>query len=113
MSIIQSLLRFLDKYGFRCINEQKLEENSLHDDPGRVYASLLLLPPSLSSSQGFVIDAITGYIHTKAYSVSDMEEREIGIRQAAETIVSQRLSWPKKLLFNWILFHARRSNKVD
>lgn len=90
LSVINSILTFLDKYGFRCINELKLEENTLHDDPG------------------FVFDAISGYIHTKAYSVGDMEERELGIRKAAETVVSQRLSFPKKLLFNWILFHSRR-----
>ena len=35
LNVVQSLQRFLNKYGFRCINEQKLEENSLHDDPGR------------------------------------------------------------------------------
>ena len=34
MNVVQNLQRFLIKYGFRCINEQKLEENSLHDDPG-------------------------------------------------------------------------------
>lgn len=77
-----------------------------------VSSSLLLslssLPPL--SPTGFVFDAISGYIHTKAYSVGDMEERELGIRKAAETVVSQRLSFPKKLLFNWILFHSRRGD---
>ena len=34
VNVVQGLQRFLNKYGFRCINEQKLEENSLHDDPG-------------------------------------------------------------------------------
>ena len=32
--VVQALARFLDKYGFRCINELKLEEKTLHDDPG-------------------------------------------------------------------------------
>ena len=36
LNVVQSLQRFLNKYGFRCVNEQKLEENSLHDDPGRL-----------------------------------------------------------------------------
>ena len=43
MNVVQSLQRFLNKYGFRCINEQKLEENSLHDDPGTLHLSLLSL----------------------------------------------------------------------
>ena len=45
MNVVQSLQRFLNKYGFRCINEQKLEENSLHDDPGTLHLSLLSPPP--------------------------------------------------------------------
>ena len=36
LNVVQSLQRFLNKYGFCCVNEQKLEENSLHDDPGRL-----------------------------------------------------------------------------
>lgn len=34
VSVVQSIQRFLNKYGFRCINELKLEEYTLHDDPG-------------------------------------------------------------------------------
>ena len=36
LNVIQSIQRFLNKYGFRCINELKLEEHTLHDDPGFV-----------------------------------------------------------------------------
>ena len=36
MNVVQSIQRFLNKYGFRCINELKLEEHTLHDDPGFV-----------------------------------------------------------------------------
>lgn len=37
-----------------------------------------------------------------------MEEREKQIRVSAEDIVNSTLSWPKRVLFNWVLFHARR-----
>lgn len=37
LAIIHSLQHFLKKYGFRCINELKLEEKTLHDDPGQYY----------------------------------------------------------------------------
>ena len=37
-----------------------------------------------------------------------MEEREREIRVKAEEIVNSTLSLPKRVIFNWILFHARR-----
>lgn len=46
LNVIQSIQRFLKKYGFRCINELKLEEHTLHDDPS------------------FVIDTIAGWWFT-------------------------------------------------
>ena len=49
LNVVQSIQRFLSKYGFRCINELKLEEHTLHDDPG------------------FVLNTIAGeYTHTVA-----------------------------------------------
>ena len=36
LNVIQSVQRFLSKYGFRCINELKLEEHTLYDDPAFV-----------------------------------------------------------------------------
>ena len=33
-NVVQTMRLFLARYGFRCINELKLEENTLHDDPG-------------------------------------------------------------------------------
>ena len=33
-NVVQAIRIFLVKFGFRCINELKLEENTLHDDPG-------------------------------------------------------------------------------
>ena len=59
-------------------------------------------------SSGFVLDAISGYVRTKSYGIGDMEEREREIRTKAEEIVNNTLSLPKRVLFNWILFHARR-----
>ena len=41
MNVVQSIQRFLNKYGFRCINELKLEENTLHDDPGGCRANFV------------------------------------------------------------------------
>lgn len=81
---------FLDRYGFRCINELKLEEPDLHDDPS------------------FIIQAVCAYVRTKNYSIEAMEKREIEIRSQAEKQVRGRLSGFKRLVYFWILKQARR-----
>ena len=37
-----------------------------------------------------------------------MEQREAEIRTQAEQTVTNKLSLPHRLFFNWVLFHARR-----
>ncbi len=37
-----------------------------------------------------------------------MEERERNIRESAEKVVNSTLFLPKRVIFNWVLFHARR-----
>ncbi len=49
--------RFLDLYGFRCINELKLEENDLHDDPT------------------FVVSSVQSYVRSGSYDIAKMEKR--------------------------------------
>jgi pyruvate,water dikinase len=84
---------FLDRYGFRCINELKLEEKDLHDDPS------------------FVIEAISAYVRRKAYSIAQMEERERAIRTKAEAQVRSRLGGIRLVTYNWVLKEARRAVK--
>ncbi|KAG0095847.1 hypothetical protein BGZ93_005382 [Podila epicladia] len=88
--VLAMILEFLDSYGFRCINELKLEEKDLNDDPA------------------FVIDAIAGYIRTKAYEVEDLDKREQQIRAAAEALVHQKLKGTQLVLFLWLLRNTRR-----
>ena len=88
--LLARLRDFLDRYGFRCINELKLEEQDLHDDPS------------------FVIRAISAYVRTKNYSIEAMEKREIEIRSQAEAQVRARLSGFRRRIFFWILKQARR-----
>lgn len=89
--VIQGFYTFLDKYGFRCVNELKLEENDLHDDPT------------------FAINAITSYVRMKAYSIEEMEKREKAIRSRAEEIVNQKLSGIRKKLYFWVTKQARKA----
>ncbi|CAN5718707.1 phosphoenolpyruvate synthase [soil metagenome] len=83
--------RFLDLYGFRCINELKLEENDLHDDPT------------------FVVGSVQSYVRTGAYDISKMETREREIRQKAETILGTKLGGPKLWMYRWVLKETRRA----
>ncbi|KAF9161211.1 hypothetical protein DFQ26_004772 [Actinomortierella ambigua] len=88
--ILAKILEFLDAYGFRCINELKLEEKDLNDDPA------------------FVVDAIAGYIRTKAYEVEDLDKREQQIRAAAEALVQTKLKGTPLKIFQWLLRNTRR-----
>lgn len=87
---VRSLIQpFLDRFGFRCANELKLEEPDLHDDPS------------------FVIYTLANYIKMKTYNVEEMEKREKEIRQKAEDKVNGKLSFWQKPIYFWVLKHAR------
>jgi pyruvate,water dikinase len=84
-------MQFLDKYGFRCADELKLEVNDLHDDPS------------------FVVDAVASYVRMKSYSLKEMEEREQKARTLAENEVFSALRGVKKQIFQFVLKNARRA----
>lgn len=89
--LITDFKTFLDKYGFRCVNELKLEEMDLHDDPT------------------FAINNLISYVRMKTYSIKAMEERERAIKTNAEAKVSAKLSGWRKTFYFWILKHARKA----
>lgn len=95
--LITKLRAFLDRYGFRCVNELKFEERDLNDDPA------------------FVIGTIASYIRMQSYSIEKMAARERQIRETAEDRVEKRLSGVKKAFYFWILKHARKAvrNRED
>lgn len=87
-SSIYSLFReFLGRYGFRCVNELKLEEPDLHDDPSGIIAT------------------VQNYVRMKNYSVQDLESHEAEIRNRAEeklrTILSPFRLWIYKRVLGW------------
>jgi pyruvate,water dikinase len=92
-AIHHAVTDFLDKYGFRCINELKLEENDLHDDPT------------------FAINSIVSYVRTKSYSIEKMESREKEIRGKAEEILRTKISGLKLKVYMWVLHQTRRAVK--
>lgn len=81
---------YIRLYGFRCMNEMKLEEKDLHQDSRFLYICL------------------------KNYLKSDLQNKKTGknlMRKNAEIKVSHALSILKKPVFYYFLKHARRSVK--
>ena len=90
-AIAAMLSEFLDLYGFRSVNELKLEEPDLHDDPT------------------FVISAIARYVRDTSYDIDAMIEREKAIRNSAESRIDSSLSGWKRPVYRWVLKQARRT----
>jgi len=84
---------YLYHYGFRCNNEQKLEEDDLYTNPS------------------FIFENIQNYLKMKNYSVDKMYENERKIRDKAQGIVDAQIGGIKKMIFNWVLKHARAAVK--
>jgi pyruvate,water dikinase len=88
-AVYEAFKAFLDRYGFRCVNELKLEELDLHDDPS------------------FAVEAVASYVRSRAYSIEAMEKREAEIRDKSEAIVRAKLTGLRRWFFFWILGSAR------
>jgi len=98
--IAQLVDEYLDKYGFRCINELKLEEPSMRETPQ------------------FVYQVIKNYLkmEDKALDPELQEKREKEIRHLAEQKAAAELSGgfnliPRKVIFQWVLRNARKGVK--
>ena len=83
--------RYLDLYGFRCPNELKLEEPSLHDRPDALF------------------DILRNYVHLdpRALDVQRIRERERRIRRDAERRAFVKLKPWQRVIFRRVLRNAR------
>lgn len=100
-AIAQKVAYYLEHYGFRCINELKLEEPSLRETPEFLYQ---------------MIQNYLNMENDEALNPELMEEREQEIRREAEKKAMKELSkgfslLPKKWLFRRVLRNARRGVK--
>ena len=86
---------FLDKYGYRCMNELKLEEKNLKEDPSFVFAM------------------VKNYLKMEKLDIAAMEANERRIREQAEKLIAEKLGGnPFRLaMFRWVVFNARRHVK--
>ena len=88
---------YLQRYGFRCINELKLEEPSLRETPEFVYQIL----------QNYLA------VDEQLLDAEAMAAREQDIRRRAEETINQALhaqSLPglRRMVFRWVLRNARK-----
>jgi phosphohistidine swiveling domain-containing protein len=91
--IATDIQQYLKLYGFRCSNEQKLEEPDLNDNPL------------------FLFESLRNYIKNKKYSISEMKARESEIKMNAELKVKKSLTGIRKIIYFWVLKHARNAVK--
>lgn len=83
---------YLLKFGFRCVNELKLEEDDLFEDPS------------------FAFSVIKNYLKQPLEKLQESEHSS-EIRDNAEKVVYENIPFPKRLIFNWVLKHARSAVK--
>jgi rifampicin phosphotransferase len=86
--------RYIDLYGYRCPNEQLLEETDLVENPSFAYM------------------AIQSYVKTKTYSIEKMEEVEKAVKENAEALVKQHIKGFTRKIYFWILAKAKAGVKL-
>lgn len=88
----KAVLSYLDRFGFRCMSEMKLEEIDLLTDPSYLFVNL------------------KNYLRGgKIEPHNDRREKEM--RQGAEDKVRNHLSGFRKWIYFWVLKHARKAVK--
>ncbi len=85
----KKIAAYISKYGFRCMMEQKLELDSLKEDPT------------------FVFTTIKNYLKKEPLDLDAMAGREREKRARAEKIVFAKVPFLKRPLFKWMLNNAR------
>jgi rifampicin phosphotransferase len=89
----QRVHRYIDLYGFRCMNEMKLEEKDLYQDTS------------------FLFVCLKNYMRTGQTDLHTYEIREKEIRAGAERKVRDNLSGLRKTIYRWSLRNARKAVK--
>lgn len=86
------VLDYIDRFGFRCMSEMKLEEIDLVTDPS------------------YLFFCIKNYLKAGEVQPHD-DSKEKSLRSHAEKKVDQHLSGIKKTVYFWVLKHARKAVK--
>lgn len=89
--IYKAVLDYLDRFGFRCMSEMKLEQPDLHQDPSLLFVFLKNL------------------INAGQTDLETYEKREKEIREKAESDLRNNISGFKRVIYSWSLKHARKA----
>ncbi|PIP89593.1 MAG: phosphoenolpyruvate synthase [Bdellovibrionales bacterium CG12_big_fil_rev_8_21_14_0_65_38_15] len=87
----QKVMHYIDRYGFRCMSEMKLEQKDLHQDPSLFFVFL------------------KNIINSGQTDLEQYEKREKEIRMNAEKLLTENISGLKKIFYSWSLKHARKA----
>ena len=82
---------YIDRFGFRCMSEMKLEQRDLTMEPG------------------FLFVCLKNYLKSGNVDLEAYERREQEIRQGAEKKVRENLGGWKAVVYAWSLKHARKA----
>lgn len=85
------VLEYIDRYGFRCMSEMKLEQKDLHQDPSLFFVFL------------------KNIINAGQTDLEKYEVREREIREKAEADLAKNLHGLKAMVYRWSMFHARKA----
>ncbi len=88
----KALEDYIEKYGFRCMSEMKLEEIDLVTDPSYLFVCL------------------KNYLKAASLPVED-DSKEKERRSIAEKTVEKELSILRRTIYKWVLKHARKAVK--
>lgn len=87
----QHVQDYLDKYGFRCMSEMKLEQKDMHQDPALFFVFL------------------KNIVKSGQTDLHEYEKREKEIRHRAEDLLDKNISGIRKIIYSWSLHHARKA----
>ena len=82
---------YLDRFGFRCMNEMKLEETDLFTDPSFFFACL------------------KNYLRSGTTDLAALDRRRGELRERAEALAAGRLAGWRLRLYRWSMKHARKA----
>jgi phosphohistidine swiveling domain-containing protein len=82
---------YIDRFGFRCMSEMKLEQKDLHMDPSFLFA------------------CIKNYFRSGQVDLAQYEKREQEIRRQAEAKMLANINGWKKAVYLWSLANARKA----
>lgn len=82
---------YIDKFGFRCMSEMKLEQRDLTHNPHSLFTF------------------IKNHLNNEIPSIEDLEKREKEVRAEAEKKAFGSISGIKRIIFKWSLKHARKA----